>query len=167
MFGLGVMEAGDAALELVDEGGDRRVLGVEEEDLLRGDDGLDVLEVDDDGALAAEHDGGVGEEGVEDAEVARGEAGAAHDRVLPCLHELGLAGGVDQKPWPDPCGLLSEPRVARGGVHLVVDRSGAWLGRGRGRKRTSCCCRSCCRSWWRSHLVWFFFFGLGVLVRGF
>lgn len=103
------METGEAALELGYEGDDGGVLGVEEEDLLGGDYGLDVLEVDDDGALAAEDGGRVGEERVEDAQIAGGKASAAHDRLLPFFHHLGLTGGVYQQPGPDPYSLLSEP----------------------------------------------------------
>lgn len=142
------MEAGEAALELVDEGDDGGILGVEEEDLLGGDDGLDVLEVDDDGALAAEDGGGVGKERVEDPQIAGGKASPAHDRVLPCFHHLGLTGGVDHEPGPDPYGLLSEPRGwcwgSTGGVHhLVLHWSNTWLGSGRGRRRASSCTHFC------------------------
>lgn len=136
------METGEAALELVDEGDDGGIPGVEEEDLLGGDDGLDVLEVDDDGALAAEDGGGVGEERVEDAQIAGWKASAAHDRVLPCFHHLGLTGGVDQEPGPDPDGLLSEPWCwywcwgSTGGVHhLILHWSNTWPGSGSGRGR--------------------------------
>jgi len=59
------------------EGSQERVAGVQDERLSGRDDGLDVLEVDDDGALANQDGGGGGEVRVEHAEVARG-----HPRLL-------------------------------------------------------------------------------------
>ena len=49
------MVANDPCLELMKEGGDRGVARVEEEELLGGDDGLDVLQVDNDGPLMAQN----------------------------------------------------------------------------------------------------------------
>lgn len=77
-----------------------------------GDDGLDVLEVDDDGPLPAEHGGGAGELGVEDAEIAAGEPRPAHDVVLPGLHHPGHPRRVHRKPCPRPRPLLPRPRPA-------------------------------------------------------
>ena len=48
------MVAEDPGLELLKEGGDGGVARVEEEDLVGGDDGLDVLQVDDDGPLTTQ-----------------------------------------------------------------------------------------------------------------
>ncbi|KAG5020000.1 hypothetical protein JHK85_016304 [Glycine max] len=50
-----VVVANDPCLELMKEGGDRGVARVEEEELLGGDDGLDVLQVDNDGPLMAQN----------------------------------------------------------------------------------------------------------------
>ena len=61
-----------------------------------GDDGLDVLQVDDDGPLTAKKGGRVGEERVQYAEVTGGKAGAPHDGVLPGLHHLRLSFPVEQ-----------------------------------------------------------------------
>ena len=107
------MVAEDPGVELFDERGDGGVAGVEEEDLVGGDDGFDVLQVDDDGPLTAQHGGWVGEERIEDAEVAGGEAGASHDGVLPGLHHLLLPGGVQEQPCPHPRPLLPAYRIRR------------------------------------------------------
>ena len=48
------MVADDPCLKLMKGGGDGRVVRVEEEELLGGDDGLDVLQVDNDGPLTAQ-----------------------------------------------------------------------------------------------------------------
>lgn len=92
-------------MEIADEGGDEGVPGVGDEDLGGGDDGLDVLEVDDDRPLPPEDRGGVGEEGVENPKIPRGEPRAAHDRVLPHLLEPRSAGVGDDEPLPAPAAL--------------------------------------------------------------
>ena len=82
------------------EGSQERVAGVQDERLGGRDDGLDVLEVDDDGALADQDGGGGGEVRVEHAEVARGHPRHLHDPVLPQLRLAGLPRRRHHQPLP-------------------------------------------------------------------
>lgn len=82
-------------VKLINKGNDGRILGIEQENLLSSNDGLDMLEVDDNGPLTAENGGGIGEERVENPEIAGRQPGPPHDGVLPDLHDLGLARGVE------------------------------------------------------------------------
>jgi len=89
----------EAALELGGVLEDVAVEGVEQEHLVCGDDAADLLEVDDDGALAAQDRGRVHEERVEQAEVPRGEVAAPHHGGLVDLQRLhGGRGGFDAVP---------------------------------------------------------------------
>lgn len=98
----------DPPLQLLHEGVDRRVPGIQQEHLLGGDYGLNVLQIDDYGPLTTQDRGRIGEERVEYPEVTGRQTGAAHDRVLSRLHHLGLPGGVQQEPGPDAGALLPE-----------------------------------------------------------
>lgn len=75
----------EAGAEVEEEGLEARVVWVADEHLGGGDDGLDVLEVDDEGAVAAEDGGRVGEERVQHAEVPRRQPRHLHDPVPPEL----------------------------------------------------------------------------------
>ena len=97
LVALGALE--QASLELGGVLENVAVEGVEQEDLVGGDDAPDLLEVDDDGALAPQDSGWVDEEGVEQAEVPRGELAAAHHGGLVDLQRLhGGRGGLDADP---------------------------------------------------------------------
>lgn len=89
-------------MEALQKGDEERVAGVQDERLGGRDDDLDVLEVDDDGAFAAQDGGGGVEVRVEHAEVARGQARHLHDPVLPQLrHErLPRGRGLHHQPLP-------------------------------------------------------------------
>nr|GLL47269.1 hypothetical protein D0Y65_015309 [Ipomoea trifida] len=50
-----LMVAQDSALKLFNERGNGGIFGVKEKDLLGGDDGLDVFQVDDDGSFTAQN----------------------------------------------------------------------------------------------------------------
>jgi len=97
LVALGALE--QASLELGGVLEDVAVEGVEQEHLVGGDDAPDLLEVDDDGALAPQDRGGVDEERVEQAEVPRGELAAPHHGGLVDLQRLhGGRGGLDADP---------------------------------------------------------------------
>jgi hypothetical protein len=85
LFAGGVGEAG---AELLHEGDHERVASVQEEELLGSDDHFDVVQVDDDGALAAQDDGRVGQHRVQQAQVAGWKVRSPHDHMLPHLQIL-------------------------------------------------------------------------------
>lgn len=87
--------------KLVNEGRDRKVSGVDQQDLLGGDDSLDVLQVYHNGPLSPQHRGRAQENRVEDPEVPGGQTRSPHDGVLSCLHNLRVATGVNQQPGTD------------------------------------------------------------------
>jgi hypothetical protein len=87
-------------VQVEEEGADERVARVRDERLVGGDDDLDVLEVDDDGAVAAQDGGGVREERVEHAEVPRGQPRHRHDLVLPELGRVRLPRRRHHQPLP-------------------------------------------------------------------
>lgn len=103
------MVAREAALKLLDEGGDGGVTGVEEEDLVGGDDGLDVLQVYHDRPLTPQHRRRVRQQWVQYPEITRRQSRPPHDRVLSGLHHLGLPRRVQQQPWPYTRRLLPNP----------------------------------------------------------
>lgn len=104
----GLVVAEDPPLELINEGDNRGVPGVEQQDLLRGDYSFYVLQIDDDRPLSAQHGGRVRQEGIQDSEIPGRKPRPPHDRVLPRLHDLCLPGEVQEQPWPYPGGLLPQ-----------------------------------------------------------
>lgn len=102
-------------LKLIDEGNHRRVLGIEQENLLGSNDCLYMLKIDNNGALTAEDGGRVRQQRVENPEIAGRQPGPPHDGVLPDLHHLGMAGGVQKQPRPHSDRLLPEPADEAGG----------------------------------------------------
>lgn len=108
----------EAALQLGGAAADPRVLRAEaavaqeDERLVGGDDAAQVLEVADDGAVAGEDGGGVGEEGVEHPQVPPWQVEAPHERRLGELHLLGAARRrVHVKPPPGPAVVLVQAVV--------------------------------------------------------
>lgn len=102
------MMAKNPPLKLINKGNHRRILGIEQENLLRRNDRLNMLQIDHNRPLTAEDGGGVGEERVEDPEIAGRQPGPPHDGVLPDLHRVGVPRGVEEQPRPHSHGLLPE-----------------------------------------------------------
>ena len=86
LVALGALE--QASLELGGVLEDVAVEGVEQEDLVGGDDAPDLLDVAEDGALAPQDAAGVDEERVEESQVAQGQVEPPHE-----LHPGDLRGG--------------------------------------------------------------------------
>lgn len=127
-FGGGVEMTREPPLQLLHKGRHRRVPRVQQQDLLRSDDGLYVFQIDDDRPLTTEDRGRVREERVQDPKVAGGETRPAHDGVLAGLHHLGLPGRVEEKPCPDASPLLAEG--PGGGEREVVGGGAGGVGFG-------------------------------------
>lgn len=95
-------------LKLFDKGNHSGILRIEQENLLGSNDCLNMLEIDNNGALTAEDCGRVRKQRVEDPEIAGRQPGSPHDGVLTDLHLLGPAGGVEEEPRPHSHRLLAE-----------------------------------------------------------
>jgi hypothetical protein len=76
------------------------------------------LEIEDDGALTPEDGGRVGEQGVEDAEVAGVDVDAVHDGVLVGVQHPLLPGRVEKDPAPRRAPLLPLSPDTRRRRHL-------------------------------------------------
>lgn len=131
-MGVAVVEE-EAALEFLNEGGNGGVAVVEEKHLVGGDDGLDVLQVDDDGPLPPQHRRRVRQLRVQDTQVPRRQPRPPHHRVPPGLHHPRLPGSVHRKPRPDPSRRrLLPPRPGPRRLRLVLPGRGGLPGRPEG-----------------------------------
>jgi len=126
----------EAALELGGVLEDVAVEGVEQEHLVGGDDAADLLEVDDDGALAAQDRGRVHEERVEQAEVPGRELAAPHHGGLVDLQRLhGRRGGLDADPAARAAAALLQVGDVETPREAAAPRGRGRGPRGRGRER--------------------------------
>ncbi|GER33751.1 lactose phosphotransferase system repressor [Striga asiatica] len=98
----------DSPLKLINKRNHRRISRIEQENLLRRDNRLYVLQIDNNGPLAAEHGG----RRVEYAEISGREPRPPHDCVFSDLHDLRLARRVQLQPSPNTHRLLPEPPAA-------------------------------------------------------
>lgn len=131
---LGTLQ--QAALQLGGVLEDVAVEGIEKEHLVGSDHASDLLEVDDDGALAAQDRGGVDEERVEQAEVPRGELASPHHGGLVDLERLhGCRGGLDADPATRAAAALLEigdvEAARKAAAHGPREGCGREGGRGR------------------------------------
>lgn len=129
--GGGVVVA-EAALELVNKRGDGGLAGVEEEHLLSGDDGLDVLQIYHHRPLPSQHRRRVRQLRSQYPQVPHRKLRPAHDRVLPGLHHLRPPRRVQHQPGPDATSLLPQRRSPRGIVLAGGRAGGAFAGAGAG-----------------------------------
>ena len=83
--------ARDPDSQVLHKGAHRRILRIGDQHLRRRDDGLDVLQVDYDRALSPQDRRGVRQQGIEHAQVTRGEPRPLHDRVLADLLDVRFA----------------------------------------------------------------------------
>ena len=101
---------------------------------------MDLLEVDDDGALAAQDHGRVHEERVEQAEVPRGEVAAPHHGGLVDLQRLhGGRGGLDADPAARAAAALLQVGDVQPRRRVIGRWSGRWglFADGPGRSRVA------------------------------
>jgi len=125
LVALSVLE--EAALELGGVLEDVAIEGVEQEHLVCGDDAADLLEVDDDGALAAQDRGWVHEERVEQAEVPGRELAAPHHGGLVDLQRLhGGRGGLDADPAARAVAALLQVGDVQPRRRVIGRWSGRW-----------------------------------------
>nr|GMD10014.1 digestive organ expansion factor homolog [Ipomoea batatas] len=99
----------NSVLELIDERSNRRVSRIEEKDLLCRNNGLNMLQIDDDCPLTAEHSGRIRQKWVQNPKIPGRKPSPAHDSMFSDLHHLRLPSRVQEKPRPDPGSLLSQP----------------------------------------------------------
>ena len=85
LFALGV---GKARPEVLHQGDHEWIIGVQEEHLLSSDDRFDVLQVHNNGVLATKDCGRVGQQRVQESEVAGWEVRSLHDHLFPDLQIL-------------------------------------------------------------------------------
>ena len=130
----------EAALELGGVLEDVAIEGVEQEHLVCGDDVADLLEVDDDGALAAQDRGRVHEERVEQAEVPGRELAAPHHGGLVDLQRLhGVCGSLDADLAARAVAALLQVGDVQPRRRVIVRWSGRWglFADGPGRSRVT------------------------------
>lgn len=98
----------EPALKLLNEGRDRWVPGIQQQNLLSGDDSLDVLQVYHDRLLTTQHSRRVRQQRIQDPKVPGGQTRSPHDGVLAGLNHLSLACGIQQEPRSYSSAFLPE-----------------------------------------------------------
>lgn len=104
----GLIVTQNPTLQFLNKGNNRRVSWIHQQHFLGGDNGFDVLQVDDYGPFSTQYGWRVREKRIQDPKVSGRETRSPHDGVLAGLHHLGLAGWVEKEPWAHPGCFLSE-----------------------------------------------------------